>query len=616
MPLINLTTDLKTLQYGNDRPGGGSSGLPYVVSPNPDLLAPVPPTAQQSNFLDFYASNRNTLDFPIRGGSIQLDGETLTTTTAAGRIDRARIQAFLNDKQRGTTFLLKQTGLQLTNPKTQVPGLFERAGETVGLIESTRFYNPTGITTLLQTFAQGTGVHIPRHGAIPDTTGLFTTGYEFVVTRNNDELGNRLLLLRGSKLLSDTPITQTYVGKAFEYGISLLNNEVLNYAGGPGSTYGIGNTTIKRATNTNTSKVYRSIAFSYDTIANQKSSQGQFRAHPTLQDFREQINTQAGYRAQVEGNYKDNWIQTRLQTGNPGGTLADDGFDRLNAQGLFYYNTFFEPWNIEVDGSKSPKDLIKFVFECVSNDVEYEAVAIIFRSFLTGITDNHQADFNSFKYLGRGETFRTYQGFDRSVSFSFKIAAFSAKEMKALYTKLNHLVSQIYPDYSPTTRFMRGNIIKLTIGDYLYRVPGFLESVNITIDDNVAWEVALNQPSMRELPQVVSVQCNFKPIHDILPRRESVLNPYVPLIANTRKQYLIGEIAEGETRLAGQPQPATPIPPSLEPINPNDIGAPSLSPQQSIDMPPIKNPEPENNDQQNNQGDNADFQFSVRTGEL
>ena len=30
MPLIDLKTDLKSLKYGKDRPGGGDSGQPYI----------------------------------------------------------------------------------------------------------------------------------------------------------------------------------------------------------------------------------------------------------------------------------------------------------------------------------------------------------------------------------------------------------------------------------------------------------------------------------------------------------------------------------------------------------------------------------------------------------
>lgn len=47
MALIDLKTNLKSLKYGSDRPGGGSSGQPYIqtaipptnlITLNPDTL--------------------------------------------------------------------------------------------------------------------------------------------------------------------------------------------------------------------------------------------------------------------------------------------------------------------------------------------------------------------------------------------------------------------------------------------------------------------------------------------------------------------------------------------------------------------------------------------------
>ena len=32
MPLLNLQTDLKSLKYGQDQPGGGSSGQPFITT--------------------------------------------------------------------------------------------------------------------------------------------------------------------------------------------------------------------------------------------------------------------------------------------------------------------------------------------------------------------------------------------------------------------------------------------------------------------------------------------------------------------------------------------------------------------------------------------------------
>ena len=114
--------------------------------------------------------------------------------------------------------------------------------------------------------------------------------------------------------------------------------------------------------------------------------------------------------------------------------------------------------------------------------------------------------------------------------------------MKPLYTKLNHLISQVYPDYSNGYGVMRAPIIRLSIGDYLYRTAGMLENVNVTIDDNAPWDINVdeigNKSNGKELPQIVNVQCSFKPIQDFLPRRinDSYLN--VPFITDSNKDYL------------------------------------------------------------------------------
>jgi hypothetical protein len=41
----------------------------------------------------------------------------------------------------------------------------------------------------------------------------------------------------------------------------------------------------------------------------------------------------------------------------------------------------------------------------------------------------------------------------------------------------------------------------MTIGDYLHRVPGFLESVNITVDNNSPWEVNLEKSQTGDIAQ-------------------------------------------------------------------------------------------------------------------
>ena len=576
MPLIDLTTDLKSLQYGADRPGGGSSGQPYIQSPDPS--SPTLNSTTQATFLDYYLANKNTLDFPVRGGVLRADPLTGRVTTLAGLIDKSRIKAFLNDQSRGTIFLFKQQGLQLSNPTMQVPGSLAFAGLSVGndIISSNRIYNPKGLNTLQQVGAQGTGTHIPRHGLLPRYVSSYQQTYEYFVSKNNEETTNRLTLLASQKLQKiDTMRIDSKTGTvnknlqsllslidhSNKYSISPLNTQILNYVGGPNSTYGIGFTIIKRATDTTqaTGKAatqYNAFTMTYQQLMNQDTTEGRNKSNPVIQDFRIGIERPASSNGNfLTANYNaDNkWYNLAIR-GNPGAVettkrvkyndINKSKIDKVNAKGLFYYDSETKtPWEA---GGENTKDIIKFAFECLDNDTPGQAIAIVFRAFLTGFTDQHQGEYNTFKYLGRGETFRTYQGFTRSIGFNFKIAAQSREEMKPLYTKLNHLISQVYPDYSTNSGLMRGSVIKLTIGDYLYRVPGFLESLNVTVADEYAWEIALDKEGidddMRQLPQIVEVQCSFKPIHDFLPRRENKLNTLVPLIAAGKYPWLSPDI--------------------------------------------------------------------------
>jgi len=108
--------------------------------------------------------------------------------------------------------------------------------------------------------------------------------------------------------------------------------------------------------------------------------------------------------------------------------------------------------------------------------------------------------------------------------------------MQRIYQKANYLASLCYPDYN-SSGLMRGNIVLLTFGDYLYRVPGLLKSVNITIPDDASWEIAMSEPErgadsdMYELPQLLKISLAFTPIMSILPRRGAG----VPLITRASK---------------------------------------------------------------------------------
>jgi hypothetical protein len=148
---------------------------------------------------------------------------------------------------------------------------------------------------------------------------------------------------------------------------------------------------------------------------------------------------------------------------------------------------------------------------------------MVFRALLKNITDTPNPSWNTVNYVGRGEPFYIYKGFERAISFEFQVAAMSEEEMKPMWQKLNYLYSNTMPDYSGNV--MRAPYMKLTIGDYLFRQPGIIKSLTYTIDNKSPWEIAIDDPeiaggsNLYELPQIMTVQMTFAPIHDFLPRK-------------------------------------------------------------------------------------------------
>jgi hypothetical protein len=615
MPLINFKTDFTSLRYGNDRPNGGSSTQPYVQFPIPGVNPPSVSNEALAFFDSYYETNRTSLDFPIRGGRV-VEVSGLRYTTPSNQIDTQRIKNFLEDAPRGTIFIEKQRALQLTNPNTQVADAFQYTGGSIlstfstnnAVVPVTRIYNPAN--TIAQVAQQGTGVHFNRQGTNPVIYQAPQSTYQYIVANSNTPTENRLAVLAQIKLRNSDaflfgPVDVLSNGIDFNtYNrlyISPIQNQILSYTGGPGSNYGIGNTIIKRATSTVPAKVYSKISMTYDQLGDQLTRPGNDPLQAVVQDFRGQLDPTVVART----DYFTKSLERRLNIGNPGVNgvprinyteIIGPAIDRLNQQPLFYYNSAEStPWSV---GGTDTKDIIKFAFECVDNDSPNNAIALVFRAFLDGaIQDTNSAQYNSFKYLGRGETFRTYQGFDRSVSFAFKILVQTRSEMRPLYKKLNHLISQVYPDYSPVSNFMRGSVVKLTIGDYFYRVPGFLENVNVTLNTDVGWEILLSEGADTDVvqaPFVVDVSCTFKPIMGILPRRETYQQDYVPLIMD-KDNYLNVTIPSSVTTPVETPAEAA-ITQTRTPLTANtptqlgseNAGAPKPAANPANQTPPVQ----------------------------
>jgi hypothetical protein len=230
----------------------------------------------------------------------------------------------------------------------------------------------------------------------------------------------------------------------------------------------------------------------------------------------------------------------------------------------------------KVNGDREGRDLIKFRFHIITPD-QAETV-LYFRAFLDSFADNYSAQWNPVKYLGRGEDFQIYGGFQRKISLSFKIAAATREEMQPIYEKMIWLASATAPTYADGGQFMRGTLTKITVGDYVYELPGVLNSVNYTWNPDYPWEIAMTEPEAQgiddfeqELPMVMDCSIDFTPIHQFTPT--TGLRKYITTGTTEKGKKGIQNIEKEETGtgVAIQQPPAKdvqppPPPPTYRPV--------------------------------------------------
>jgi len=174
-------------------------------------------------------------------------------------------------------------------------------------------------------------------------------------------------------------------------------------------------------------------------------------------------------------------------------------------------------------------DLITFRIGAINNYKPTVVSYMHFRAFIDSFTDSYTGDWSGYNYLGRGEKFYTYNGFDRKISLSFKAAAQSKEELIPMYKKLNFLASNLAPDYSGEYGYMKGCFITLTVGGYLYEQPGFITNLSYDMITEMPWEIGINDtdgkqdPTVKQLSHMVKVNSfDFTPIHNFIPAKQAV----------------------------------------------------------------------------------------------
>tara|TARA_R110002049_G_scaffold190436_1_gene359098 strand:+ start:7687 stop:9855 length:2169 start_codon:yes stop_codon:yes gene_type:complete len=166
----------------------------------------------------------------------------------------------------------------------------------------------------------------------------------------------------------------------------------------------------------------------------------------------------------------------------------------------------------EVEG----KQIIKFFFELLNNDAAGTSEFLYFRAYIDSLSDNFKSDWGKVKYSGRAENFYQYNGFERDISLGFSIVAQRPDDLPSIYTKLNTLAGVCAPDYSDIG-YMRGNMIRITIGDYIKSLPCVVTGFNIDgLIGNGNWGLGEDE----QVPRYLKISgMNLLPIHDFVPER-------------------------------------------------------------------------------------------------
>ena len=466
MALIDLKTDLKSLKYGLDRRGMGSSKEPFITKAIPEGDTP-----------------GATLDYALRQGAL-----------SSAEDDKSRLtKLLLGNDPRGNKFISTTNLLSAQSVKTEAT---KGSAYAFGAVNQ-GVYTPA--TTIAQTLASVGGGHLNLLGLNPlsplagvsDSGNLFEIGalnrYEDAVKATNssdDSSANRLVSLYNNKIRGATA--------TFNPLVSPNPNFILQYNGGPNSVGGIGRTRTKRATTTKTL-----------TTAYKKLNGDPLTYTTTGPD-------------PIDGNltpvktYNANPNFTKYRYGNISseGNYTDDKFNKLNTEKL----------NNDPLSKDAPNDqLFKFYMQFISppstistGSQDLNSQYLYWQAYVDNFNDQIGASYDSYNYVGRGYPLYKYAGFSRKIGLDFTIVANSSEQIKPIYQKLNNLIQFMAPNYS-SGGHMRGNFVKLTFGDYLNNVPGIVEGFSLSPIFDAGFDITDGQ----QLAKAIKVSgFQFTPIAD------------------------------------------------------------------------------------------------------
>ena len=220
-------------------------------------------------------------------------------------------------------------------------------------------------------------------------------------------------------------------------------------------------------------------------------------AHNSIRDFREDLdNTNKTFQ-------QDSDYSTAPRESKIGQNYGERGIDRSDRTVVLkdltdneigdkiLLNAFTEP-------GKSTPDQLE-----VADGEDFCRLVIAgiqFRSYLKAFSHNIKPEFQNVEYIGRLTDVKLMSKFAVDFSLEFSVAAFTARELEAMYLKLNRLAQKTAPEYSSAGQ-PKGPLNKITVGNYFMDQICFINSVGFTVNEQSPWDI---DPG-RQLPYYIDV---------------------------------------------------------------------------------------------------------------
>jgi hypothetical protein len=590
-------TKFKSLKFGSDKPGGGTSPEPIIQK-------------------------------PIKDNNLVGVEKTVADTAAE---NRDRISRLIKSTPRGINFLNKQSGLQLSNTRLELPkgNIFGSGINATTRLTPLTFYNKE---TLLAQEGGNIGDHFDRFGLTPFMEDSYK--YINIATSNNTTKNNRLVGLQNKletkyyKLTPGVSITQSSVNilkskvKGILGGISTftntlagisnifggspflnsLNNKISGisrlvspflsptvdqYIGGPGSKFGVGTTNIRRFDYTNDLDKFRAVKEFSDigarngrvayTSSSLYGASSEFNSSPFIdkgvineppkspiksqfQRLQEQIRKPTisydGANVSVGKDNTNYSYKTKSLPQNSNLPLNPQNFGLDKNNELFNYITNDSN---RLDGmyDRNDGENMSVVFQLINPFTAQNLHRIIFPAYINGFKVNSNATWNDVSYIGRSESLYVYSKFKRTVSFNLQIPCFNIIELRERHRALGALESSLAGQYNNNK--LGGILTRLYLGNYLKGETGIITDISYDIPNDSSWDID------EQLAHNINVSINFTVIHNDLPtyRREGgFFSKTIPNGANyfiSSEKALINTGATSDTFNKGIPNKFTKV---------------------------------------------------------